>query len=232
MGYALAKLLRTGVEKRIRKHDPRSTFPQNEHPWSYSVEAHYPKIREEFERLLPQLDNITNFDDILPGLIHGSDWKSFYLIAANKKIQEHQLLCPETSGALTEIPGLLNAFFSIFQPGVEVRPHQGPYAGIIRYHLGVIIPAGEVGIKVDGITHRWEEGKSLLFDDRFTHEAWNKTDSIRVILFVDLVRPLPQPLASINLALLKIFKTSKAARNAMNVIANNQLRDPKHSTTT
>ena len=39
----------------------------------------------------------------------------------------------------------------------------------------------------------WEEGKSMIFDDTFNHEVWNDTDETRVVLFVDVLRPLPSP---------------------------------------
>jgi len=223
MGYELAKRLRGGMEQRIRRHDSRSAFTHNDFPWAERVESYYPGIRREFEQLVPRISSITNFDNVLPGLEHGDDWKSFFLIGAGRAIHEHQQLCPDTARALQEIPSVLNAFFSIFKPGVEVRPHRGPYAGILRYHLGVIIPQGDVGIKVDGVTHRWQEGGSLLFDDSFEHEAWNKTDQLRVILFVDFIRPLPQPLDFFNRSLVNLLKASKTGRDAKQFVLDNPI---------
>lgn len=223
MGYAVAKLLRSGIETCIRRLDARAVFPVDEFPWSKVVEGYHPAIQKELTQLLPRLNDITNFDSVLPGLIHGEDWKSFYLIGACEAVTEHQLLCPETSKALGEIPQVLNAFFSIFQPGMHTRPHKGPYAGVIRYHLGVIIPEGDVGIKVAGQIHRWQEGKSLIFDDRFEHEAWNHTNSVRGILFVDIERPLPFPLSLMNKLLLQVFKHSSTAKDGKEAVFNNQL---------
>ena len=37
----------------------------------------------------------------------------------------------------------------------------------------------------------WEEGKSLLFDDTYDHEVRNEAETVRVVLFVDFLRPLP-----------------------------------------
>jgi len=54
----------------------------------------------------------------------------------------------------------------------------------------------------DDIRH-WEAGKSLIFDDVFNHEVWNDTDETRVILFVDVERPLPEPESTINKLLIK-----------------------------
>ncbi len=33
----------------------------------------------------------------------------------------------------------------------------------------------------------------MIFDDTFNHEVWNDTDETRVVLFVDVLRPLPFP---------------------------------------
>jgi ornithine lipid ester-linked acyl 2-hydroxylase len=37
-----------------------------------------------------------------------------------------------------------------------------------------------------------------LFDDTFPHRAWNDADGMRVVLFLDVLRPLSQPAALIN----------------------------------
>lgn len=44
--------------------------------------------------------------------------------------------------------------------------------------------------KVAGEVRHWEEGKAMLLDDSFPHEAWNYTDEIQVVFFLDIVRPI------------------------------------------
>ena len=41
----------------------------------------------------------------------------------------------------------------------------------------------------DQVRH-WEDGRCLLFDDTFEHEVRNDTAESRVVLFLDLERPL------------------------------------------
>lgn len=48
----------------------------------------------------------------------------------------------------------------------------------------------------------------MLFDDSFAHEAWNETDDVRVVLFLDIVRPMRFPLSLINDLLLKLIAIS------------------------
>jgi beta-hydroxylase len=43
----------------------------------------------------------------------------------------------------------------------------------------------------------------MIFDDTFNHEVWNDTDETRVVLFVDVLRPLPEPYAIINRLIVK-----------------------------
>jgi ornithine lipid ester-linked acyl 2-hydroxylase len=38
----------------------------------------------------------------------------------------------------------------------------------------------------------------MIFDDTFEHEVWNRTDGVRVILFVDIMRPMRFPANMLN----------------------------------
>lgn len=225
MGYALAKLLRIQVEKSIHVHEPAAVLKNAAFPWAQKVESYFPSIKKEATEVIKNLESITNFDDILPNqkaLYQKEAWKSYFLVALGEDVPAHQKNCPETTKALKEIPELINGFYSILKPGVHIPPHRGPYAGIVRYHLGLIIPEGDVAIKVNGQTCHWKEGESLFFDDSFEHEAWNNTNSLRVILFVDFERPLPPVLSAFNKMILKIFKMSKTVRKAQDKILANQ----------
>ena len=105
-----------------------------------------------------------------------------------------------TAALCQGIPGMKTAFFSILAAGKHLPAHRGPYKGVMRYHLGLLIPepAEECAIRVEHETRHWAEGKSLIFDDTYEHEAWNDTAGTRVVLFVDFVRPLRQPARAVN----------------------------------
>ena len=60
----------------------------------------------------------------------------------------------------------------------------------------------------------WSEGKAMIFDDSFPHEAWNETDEIRVVLFLDIVRPIKFPLSLVNQLLLKLIASSPFIQDA------------------
>ena len=53
-------------------------------------------------------------------------------------------------------------------------------------------------MSVDGETYDWVEGEGILFDETYKHFVHNKTDNYRVILFLDVKRPLGYPLNRVN----------------------------------
>ena len=55
----------------------------------------------------------------------------------------------------------------------------------------------------DRVCH-WREGEALIFDDAYEHEAWNHSDGVRVVLFVDFEKPTRFPASLINKAILKL----------------------------
>lgn len=102
------------------------------------------------------------------------------------------------------------AMFSILAPGKHIPEHRGPYKGVLRYHLGLIVPGpkGSCRIRVGNDVRCWEEGRRLIFDDAHPHEAWNDSSSYRVVLFVHFVRPLMFPLSLMNrLVIWRISRT-------------------------
>src|SRR5206468_10959701 len=94
------------------------------------------------------------------------------------------------------------AFFSILAPHRRIGEHRGPWRGVLRYHLALQVPEPrhEAGISVGGEVAHWQEGRSLLFDDGYRHHGWNNTGGVRVVLFVDVVRPLKPPGDQVNRA--------------------------------
>lgn len=183
-------------------------FDNGRFPWVAELEAGWTKIRAELDVLLAERDKIPNFQDISPDqklLTEGAQWKTFFLYAYGHTVEGNCARCPETVRLLRAIPGMKTAMFSILAPGKHIPEHRGFYKGVLRYHLGLLIPppAEASGIRVGRETRRWEEGKSLIFDDTFPHEAWNGSAAHRVVLFVDFVRPMPWLPDAMNRALLK-----------------------------
>jgi ornithine lipid ester-linked acyl 2-hydroxylase len=198
-------MLRALVERTLFYRDADKTFFEPEaFPWTAQIEAGWKSIRRELDALMMRRDQIPNFQDVSKAqsaLTEGDQWKTFFFSTfGGKKIEENCAQCPETTRLLELIPGLRQSMFSILAPQKHIPPHRGPYKGLLRYHLGLIIPGaeGNCRIRVGDTVRTWKEGKSMIFDDSNEHEAWNDTDSYRVVLFVDFVRPTIFPFSVIN----------------------------------
>jgi ornithine lipid ester-linked acyl 2-hydroxylase len=191
-----------------------ATFFANERfPWVTHIEANWEVIREELESVLADHDALPNFQDISKDQLEITDddrWKTFFLYGYGFQSKLGTEMCPRTAALMREIPGMTTAMFSILSPRKHILDHRGPYKGVLRYHLGLIVPreAEACRIRVGDDIRHWDEGKSIVFDDTFNHEVWNDTDETRVVLFVDVLRPLPFPESLINSLIVKAIGIS------------------------
>lgn len=156
-------------------------------------------IRGELAALLPSRDDIPRYHELDPGRSHISNesegesgWRVFMLYAMGAKPVENRRRCPQTCELLDGVPNLFQAFFSILEPRKSVPAHQSPYAGYLRYHLPLVVPEhNPPRMRVRDLWHTWREGESLLFCDYWDHEVVNGSDEVRVVLIVDIFRPMP-----------------------------------------
>jgi beta-hydroxylase len=120
-----------------------------------------------------------------------SGWKRFYLKWYDASHPSAQRLCPQTYALLQAIPSVKAAMFAELPPGAKLNRHRDPYAGSLRYHLGLATPNDDrCFIEVDGQRYSWRDGQGVLFDETYIHWAYNGTESDRIILFCDVERPL------------------------------------------
>jgi beta-hydroxylase len=118
-------------------------------------------------------------------------WKRFYLKWYDASHPSAEQLCPQTYALLKSIPSVKAAMFAELPPGGKLNPHRDPYAGSLRYHLGLATPNDDrCFIDVDGERHSWRDGQGVMFDETFIHWAINGSESDRIILFCDVERPM------------------------------------------
>jgi beta-hydroxylase len=118
-------------------------------------------------------------------------WKRFYLKWYNNFHPSAIEYCPETIKMLRSMPHIKAAMFVVLPAGSRLPVHRDPYAGSLRYHLGLITPnADDCKIVVDGQPYSWRDGQDVLFDETYIHYAENKTDKDRLIFFCDVERPM------------------------------------------
>jgi aspartyl/asparaginyl beta-hydroxylase (cupin superfamily) len=176
------------------------------YPCLRELDQNYPVIREEMEAVLRQRDHIPRYHDLAPSELYISgtidadkEWKVFMLRSMVGTPEANQAKCPRTTALLKKIPNVYQAFFSILDAGKSIPAHSGVYLGYLRYHLGLRVPKiNPPTMRVKDQYHTWEEGRSILFDDSWEHEVYNKSDDLRVVLILDFLRPMPFHLHTTN----------------------------------
>jgi ornithine lipid ester-linked acyl 2-hydroxylase len=188
-------------------------FDPEQFSWVAHVERNAETIKGELEAVLRDREALPNFQDISKDQLAITDddrWKTYFLYGYGFKADVGVEACPKTAALMRQIPGMTTAMFSILSPRKHILPHRGPYKGVLRYHLGLVVPqdAESCRIRVGQDIRHWEQGRSLVFDDTFDHEVWNDTDEVRVVLFVDVLRPLPFPESLINNLIVRVIGIS------------------------
>jgi ornithine lipid ester-linked acyl 2-hydroxylase len=178
-------------------------------PWAAPIEREWRAIRDELEHILERKAELPSVHDITvdaASISRDAAWKIFPFLAYGIRSQANIDLCPHTWRIVRGIPGLTTAMFSILEPGKRLPPHRGPYNGVLRLHLGLLIPEPRerLAIRVGTEQRHWQEGRILIFDDAYEHEAWNETAHVRVVLFVDFEKPLRLPASLLNRLLLRL----------------------------
>jgi aspartyl/asparaginyl beta-hydroxylase (cupin superfamily) len=171
-------------------------------PIAKELEDLYPEIKLEVERILARYDDLVVFQDVSPNQAYiptDDKWRMFFYRAMGVNFKQNQTFAPVVSNLIKKYPEIVSAYISVLGPKTYLNPHKGPWSGILRMHLGVVIPKnGYCALIVEGVDHVWEEGKTVLFDDTYEHTAVNATDEKRAIVFLDIMRPLPQPWKFLN----------------------------------
>ncbi len=184
-------------------------YDRADFPWAAGVEREWRPIRAELDHVLVRKADLPNVQEITAdaaALSRDAGWKIFPLVAYGLRSQPNIDLCPQTWRIVQAIPGLTTVMFSILEPGKRIPPHRGPYNGVLRLHLGLIVPEPRerLAIRVGPERRHWQEGEALIFDDAYEHEAWNETAGLRVVLFVDFEKPLRFPARTLNRLLLRL----------------------------
>jgi aspartyl/asparaginyl beta-hydroxylase (cupin superfamily) len=177
-------------------------FPPDATPWMPALEAQTSAIRTELHAILRTAQGFSPYIERDPRLPPGQqktmegneDWSAYYFWKFGAENSQNTRACPNTAAALRAAPlcdmparGPM-ALFSWLKPGARIPPHTGMLNTRMICHLPLIVPPG-CGFRVGTETREWREGVGWAFDDSFDHEAWNKSDRLRVILIFDVWRP-------------------------------------------
>ncbi|TAN08531.1 MAG: lipid A hydroxylase LpxO [Rhodanobacteraceae bacterium] len=164
-------------------------FPELE-----NLRSHWQTIRDEAVALAhdSQIKASDQYNDAGFQSFFRTGWKRFYLKWYDDAPHPSALrLCPRTVEILKASPHIKAAAFTELPPGSKLGKHRDPFAGSLRYHLGLITPNDDrCWINVDGTPYSWRDGEGVVFDETYVHWAANETGHDRIILFCDLERPM------------------------------------------
>ncbi len=184
-------------------------FPQH-----VKLQSQWKIIRDEVLRLYNKEGMSKIKDDMFFQKIADDKWKKFYIKWYGDSLKDAREKLPFTTKLIDSIPEIQSAMLSVLEPGSVIKPHCGPYGGVIRYHLALVTAKtkeerDKCRIILDGEKYIWEEGKDVLFDDTCVHEVRNDSNHIRIVLFCDIKRDLGNKIANrINDFSCKIAKTT------------------------
>jgi beta-hydroxylase len=174
--------------------------------------AHFPElaplrenwqvIRDEARKLFDEghIRAAAGYSDLGFNSFFRRGWKRFYVKWYDEPLPSAMALCPRTVALVQSIPTVNGAMFAMLPAGGDLGRHRDPFAGSLRYHLGLVTPNSDAcRIFVDGEPYSWRDGEAVMFDETFIHWAENRTNVDRLILFADVERPLTSPaLARLN----------------------------------
>ncbi|MFF2079209.1 aspartyl/asparaginyl beta-hydroxylase domain-containing protein [Kitasatospora sp. NPDC058162] len=179
---------------------PRFTSPYPLFPAVRELEAKLPQLQAEIEELMKQRE-LGRYEDIDPvrAAQISKDWRLYYAYVLGVPNEAARKDTPTLLEFAEKTPGVVSAMVSVLEPGVNLDPHAGPYAGILRYHLCISTPEkNPPRIRVDQEYYTWKAGESIVLDDTFEHEVRNEADEPRVVIIIDFRRPLGPLADSVN----------------------------------
>ncbi|WP_158089948.1 aspartyl/asparaginyl beta-hydroxylase domain-containing protein [Mycobacterium europaeum] len=210
------KAINLTVPRRFSLVETTPFIDPTQFEWHEHITSEISKVQAELKTLLSAPEIIPNHQDIIETIASISNddkWLSYFFYIYGQRFDKQCNECPDTARLLQNIPGMKTAFFSILSPGKTIPPHRGPYQGVMRYHLPLLVPQhGECGIRVGDQTASFHEGMALMFDDTYEHEVWNQTEETRVVLFLDIMRPMKFPFNKFNSAMMALMGKSPVVR--------------------
>lgn len=174
-------------------------------PWSRRLREAFPEIRAEALSVLhEQAQALPDFipppkhpsqQPFLGGASASPKWQAYFFYRHGRRFDANHARCPLTSSVLESIDLCRIAdqapeiCFSVLNPQTHILPHHGVTNTRLVMHLPLIVPRDCALNVVDAGSHAWVEGQPMMFDDTYLHEAWNRSDSTRVILLMDCWNP-------------------------------------------
>ena len=166
-------------------------------PEMQQITDNWELIRDEAKKLYAggHIQISKSYNDLAFNTFFKRGWKRFYLKWYGDIFPSARDLCPETAKLIESIPSVNAALFTLMPGKSKLGEHRDPFAGSVRYHLGLMTPNSDAcRIYIDGTPYSWRDGQAVLFDETYIHSVDNETDQDRIILFCDVTRPVRTPI--------------------------------------
>jgi beta-hydroxylase len=156
------------------------------------LEQHWLEIRAEALKLAAaEIKAAGSHNDAGFDSFFKKGWKRFYVKWYGDAHPSARELCPRTTELVSSLPTIRAAMFAHLPNGSKLGRHRDPFAGSLRYHLGLVTPNDDsCYLDVDGERYSWRDGQGMVFDETFIHYAENTSGTDRIVLFCDIERPL------------------------------------------
>lgn len=157
------------------------------------IEMVHQLIVDNDKELVPYVKNVPGAPKCLEHLKGNKDWSSLVICSDGQskvKNGENLITLLRQHFSLADLsPMAPEVMISILKPGTHIKPHFGITNIKQTLHIPIVIPKGDLGIKVADETRTWHHDFPILFDDSFQHEAWNFSNETRIVLIVDVWHP-------------------------------------------
>ena len=181
------------------------------------LQEHWQVIRDEALAVARagEVKASDGYEDLGFNSFFRTGWTRFYLRWYGDPLPSARERCPRTVALLEQMPSVNAAVFTRLAPRSGLVRHRDPFAGSLRYHLGLATPDDDAcRILIDGEPYSWRDGEAILWDETYLHKAMNDTDEERLILFCDVTRPLRGAVPrAINRFLIRHVVGASASRN-------------------
>lgn len=170
-------------------------------PETGALEDAWQMVREELAVLLTGeqgRERVFHSDELERANLRGErglpSWNGYYFHRHGELREDNRRACPRTAELLDNLPlcrireHAPETLFSVLAPGTHLLPHRGITNTRVVGHLALIVPP-DCALKVADQEYAWREGEVVLFDDTYLHEAWNRSEQLRVVLIFDLWNP-------------------------------------------
>lgn len=158
----------------------------------------FDQIKSEILDLLPSYAGLpmVDLDPVQKQAFQGQadEWKVIWVRFLDRWGQKADQL-PTLKKIVEQYPEIILLHVSVMAPGTILPEHEGISKSVIRYHLPIQIPEGDVYLRLNGHKIKWVERQGIVFDDCLPHSVTMKPnyDQYRILIFADLPRKFEGP---------------------------------------